>query len=296
MDDLRPELFAPSQLLLAPERMLLRTGCESGQALVVREGVIADVGAREAVCARNPDLTARELPGHLLMPGFIDAHHHLTQSFGKALAFGEPSEIFRRIWIPLEGFLDENAVYLASKLAALESLRGGFTTVVDAGTRSEADVESVARATEEVGLRCVLGLICNDAGPAAGGGAGSIGRAAARRFLAEGARVTLLDLEQRALDDAAAALNSKNVTVAVCDVTDSRQVDTALAAAADRWGAIHVIFSNAGNPGFVAPLADYPEDAFDRTMVIHARGAFLACKLGQKYLARGGWGIGKHHR
>ena len=165
MDDLHPELFAPSQLLLAPERMLLRTGCESGQALVVREGVIADVGAREAVCARNPDLTARDLPGRLVMPGFIDAHHHLTQSFGKALAFGEPSEIFRRIWIPLVGFLDENAVYLASKLAALESLRGGFTAVVDAGTRSEADVAAVARATQEAGLRCVLGLICNDTGP-----------------------------------------------------------------------------------------------------------------------------------
>jgi NAD(P)-dependent dehydrogenase (short-subunit alcohol dehydrogenase family) len=120
------------------------------------------------------------------------------------------------------------------------------------------------------------------------GGAGSIGRAAARRFLAEGARVTLLDLEQRALDDAAATLNSKNVAVAVCDVTDSRQVDAALAAAADRWGAVHVIFSNAGNPGFIAPLADYPEHEFDRTMVIHGRGAFLACKLGQKYLAHGG--------
>jgi cytosine/adenosine deaminase-related metal-dependent hydrolase len=98
------------------------------------------------------------------MPGFIDAHHHLTQSFGKALAFGEPSEIFRRIWVPLEGALDADGVYLASKLAALESLRGGFTTVVDAGTRSEADVAAVARATREAGLRCVLGFICNDAG------------------------------------------------------------------------------------------------------------------------------------
>src|SRR6516165_4790617 len=178
MDDLRPELFAPSQLLLAPERMLLRTGCESGQALVVREGVIADVGACEAVCARNPDLSARELPGHLVMPGFIDAHTHLTQSFGKALAFGEPSEIFRRIWVPLEGSLDARGVYLASKLAALEALRGGFTTVVDAGTRSEADVAAVAQATREAGIRCVLGFICNDAGPAAGRDKGEIRRAA----------------------------------------------------------------------------------------------------------------------
>jgi 5-methylthioadenosine/S-adenosylhomocysteine deaminase len=32
-----------------------------------------------------------------LMPGFVDAHHHLTQTFGKALAFGEPSECLSEI-------------------------------------------------------------------------------------------------------------------------------------------------------------------------------------------------------
>jgi 5-methylthioadenosine/S-adenosylhomocysteine deaminase len=178
MDELGPELFAKSDFLLAPGRMLLNTGCESGQALVVRGGVISDLGPRDNVSTRNPDLTVRDLPGHVVMPGFIDAHHHLTQSFGKALAFGEPSEIFRRLWVPLEGSLDENGVYLSSKLAALESLRGGFTTVVDAGTRSEADVAAVARATKEAGLRCVLGFICNDAGPAAGRDKEAIVRAA----------------------------------------------------------------------------------------------------------------------
>jgi 5-methylthioadenosine/S-adenosylhomocysteine deaminase len=169
MTELRPQLLSSADLLLAPERVLLKGGSEAGQALVVRGGLIAEVGPREAVIAGNPDLTAIELPGHLVMPGFIDAHHHLTQSFGKSLAFGEPSEIFRRIWVPLEGSLDGEGVYLASKLAALESLRGGFTTVVDAGTRSAADVAAVARATKEAGLRCVLGFICNDIGGAAGG-------------------------------------------------------------------------------------------------------------------------------
>ena len=81
------------------------------------------------------------------MPGLVDTHHHLTQSFGKALVFGEPSEIFRRVWVPLEGSLDEESVYLAAKLAALESLRGGFTTVCEAGTRMEPDVGVVADAT-----------------------------------------------------------------------------------------------------------------------------------------------------
>jgi len=53
-------------------------------------------------------------------------------------------------------------VHLTSKLAALESLRGGFTTVCDAGTRAKGSVDAIAAATGEAGLRCVLGLICND--------------------------------------------------------------------------------------------------------------------------------------
>ena len=96
------------------------------------------------------------------MPGFVDAHHHLTQSFGKALAFGEPSEIFRRIWVPLEGSLDAHALYLSAKLAVLEALRGGFTTVCDAGVRNSAGLQAIEQAASEAGIRCVLGLICHD--------------------------------------------------------------------------------------------------------------------------------------
>ena len=114
--------------------------------------------------AAHPGLAPVALPQRLLMPGLIDTHTHLTQSFGKALAFGEPSEIFRRIWVPMESMLDADAAYLAAKLSALESLRGGFTTVVDAGTRSEAGLDAVASAARDAGIRCVLGMICNDAG------------------------------------------------------------------------------------------------------------------------------------
>jgi 5-methylthioadenosine/S-adenosylhomocysteine deaminase len=167
--DLDPALLEPTELLLVPDRVLLPQGPVAGHAVVVAGGEFRDVGDAAAVAQRHPHLAAVALPGRLIMPGFIDAHHHLTQTFGKALAFGEPSEIFRRVWIPLEGVLDEELVYIAAKAAALESLRGGFTTVVDAGTRAEGDVSAIATAAREAGLRCVLGLICNDLG---GGGSG----------------------------------------------------------------------------------------------------------------------------
>jgi 5-methylthioadenosine/S-adenosylhomocysteine deaminase len=162
VDALEPQQLQGSALLLAPGQLMLPDGPVTDHAVVIADGKFAAIGPREEIVARHPHLTPVDLPGMLLMPGFIDAHHHLTQSFGKALAFGEPSEIFRRIWVPMEGVLDEEMVYLSSKAAALESLRGGFTTVVDAGTRAEGDASAVAKATQEAGLRCVLGFICND--------------------------------------------------------------------------------------------------------------------------------------
>lgn len=151
-----------SEMLLCPAWTLLPQGIVAGQAVLVREGRIARVGPATLLRGDHRALTPIELPERLLMPGLIDAHHHLTQSMGKALAFGEPSEIYRRIWVPMENAMDERAIEVAAMLACLESLRGGFTTVVEAGTRSPAGVEGIVTALRKTGLRCVLGLICND--------------------------------------------------------------------------------------------------------------------------------------
>jgi 5-methylthioadenosine/S-adenosylhomocysteine deaminase len=160
---LRDALRQP-RVLLVPDQVMLRAGPRSGCAVVVADGRFTDVGPVAEVRARHADLQPIQLPGRVLMPGFIDTHHHLTQSFGKSLAYGEPSEIFRRVWVPLESSLDDEFLHAAGKLAALESLRGGFTTVCDAGTRARGDLSRLAQAVREAGLRCVLGQVCNDGG------------------------------------------------------------------------------------------------------------------------------------
>lgn len=154
--------FDRPEMLLVPEVMALPDGLAYGHAALVTRGVFSQIGPVAQLQRERPDLTPVVMDGHLMMPGFIDAHHHLTQTFGKALAFGEPSEIFRRIWVPLENSLDDESAYLAVKLAALESLRGGFTTVTDAGTRAPIDLGTIAAATTDAGIRCVLGQVCND--------------------------------------------------------------------------------------------------------------------------------------
>ncbi|MFG2138956.1 amidohydrolase family protein [Streptomyces sp. NPDC048650] len=151
-----------------PELLLLPDGPVRGHAVLVEGGEFRAIGPVRKLTAAHPGLRPVRLDGHLLMPGFVDAHHHLTQSFGKAQSFGQPSEIFKTVWEPLEHALDEESAYVSAKLAALESLRGGFTTVADAGTRAPVDVAALARGTEEAGIRCVLSEIVSDGkgGPA----------------------------------------------------------------------------------------------------------------------------------
>src|SRR6201987_2328078 len=91
------------------------------------------------------------------------------------------------------------------------------------------------------------------------GGAGSIGAASAKLLRNEGAKVMLIDLHEAALQKTAGDIGS-DVAWWAADVTKSDQVKAAIAATVERFGKIDVLFSNAGNFGTVAPIADYPED------------------------------------
>ena len=110
------------------------------------------------------------------------------------------------------------------------------------------------------------------------GGCGSVGLAAAELFLGEGARVLLVDLDEARLSTAQERLGTHDVAICAADVSEPGDVDRYIATAVNRWGKFNVLFSNAGNHGLIAPLAEYDDEAFDRTLRVHVRGAYLACK------------------
>ncbi len=120
------------------------------------------------------------------------------------------------------------------------------------------------------------------------GGAGSLGLAVARLFLAEDARVTLVDLKEDALKAAAAGLDAQRVATVAADVSRADDVRRYIDAAVKRFGKIDVLFSNAGNFGTVAPIEAYPEDVFDAVQAVHVKGAFLACKYAVPQMNDGG--------
>ncbi|WP_238364514.1 SDR family NAD(P)-dependent oxidoreductase [Mesobacterium pallidum] len=117
------------------------------------------------------------------------------------------------------------------------------------------------------------------------GGGGSIGAASARLFQDEGAQVTLVDLV--APDAQALGLDGEVLCLAG-DVTDPASTQGYIDAAVARFGPIDVLFSNAGNFGTVAPIADYPVETFDAVLAVHVRGAFLCAQAGVPRMRDGG--------
>jgi NAD(P)-dependent dehydrogenase (short-subunit alcohol dehydrogenase family) len=124
------------------------------------------------------------------------------------------------------------------------------------------------------------------------GGAGSIGAAAAKLLLAEGAKVMLVDLSDAALEKDAAELGKNlggdSLAWCVADITKSDQVKNCIAKTVNLWGKIDVLFSNAGNFGVVAPITEYPEDVFDSVLAVHVKGAFLSAKYTVPHMNDGG--------
>src|SRR3984957_17281709 len=79
------------------------------------------------------------------------------------------------------------------------------------------------------------------------GGAQGLGLAIARRFVDEGARVALGDVNLEATQSAAAQLGGDEVAIAVrCDVPSGHDVDALIGAAVDRFGALDIMINNAG--------------------------------------------------
>ncbi len=120
------------------------------------------------------------------------------------------------------------------------------------------------------------------------GGGGSLGLATARLFLKEGARVVLTDRNGAALKAARSALDDVNVSVIRGDATVEADVAAAVDAAVDRHGRLDVVVADAGTPAAVVPITELDVDEFDRTLAVHVRGPFLACKHGLRALSDGG--------
>ena len=110
-----------------------------------------------------------------------------------------------------------------------------------------------------------------------GGGSG-FGAGIARKFVAEGARVLVADLDAGAGERVAAALGANARSVRV-DVSSAADVQAMADAARDHFGGLHVLVNNAGMGHLPQPLESLDEDAFDRIVAVNMKAIYLAARV-----------------
>jgi NAD(P)-dependent dehydrogenase (short-subunit alcohol dehydrogenase family) len=106
------------------------------------------------------------------------------------------------------------------------------------------------------------------------GGARGIGLAIARRYVAEGAKVVVADVDTAAGEAAAVAIGATRCRFVATDVGASRDAENLVAEACRLFGGIDVLVNNAGIV-HGADFLDIAEADFDRVLRVNLKGAFL---------------------
>lgn len=127
------------------------------------------------------------------------------------------------------------------------------------------------------------------------GGASGLGRAAAIRLAEEGAKVCVSDLDEVGAQKTVAEIGEAggDAFFVRSDVSIPEGAEGCVAAAVERFGALHVLFNNAGISGVSSRLTNLdtmePEE-FDKVIAVNLRGVFLVAKYAARAMRRAGGG------
>jgi 3-oxoacyl-[acyl-carrier protein] reductase len=120
-------------------------------------------------------------------------------------------------------------------------------------------------------------------------GAGQgIGAAVAKRLADGGAKVALLDVNEQAARDGAAAIGGDAIGLAA-DVTKRDDLQAAIDHVVAEFGALHILVNNAGvlRDNLLFKMTD---DDWTTVMDVHLRGAFLATQIAQQHMVAAKYG------
>ena len=121
------------------------------------------------------------------------------------------------------------------------------------------------------------------------GGTSGIGRASVERFVAEGARVAIADIQDEAGQALADALGDAAIYVHT-DVTDEAALEALVATTVEVFGKLDVMYNNAGAQGHPSPILEVGTEGFDKTLGLLTRSVILGHKFAAKQFQAQGTG------
>ena len=122
------------------------------------------------------------------------------------------------------------------------------------------------------------------------GGASGFGAGIVRKFIAEGARVMIADINADAAAEFAAEQGG-NATAQAVDVSDSISVEAMADAAVSAFGHIDILVNNAGVTHLPAPLEEVTEEDFDRVLAVNCKSVYLTARCIVPHMKKRGSGV-----
>jgi len=124
-------------------------------------------------------------------------------------------------------------------------------------------------------------------------GAGSgMGREMAKLFAAEGASVVAADLVLEGVEQVVSEITTAGGTAMALrvDVSSAQEVEAMIDTAVTTYGRLDVLVNNAGIMDRVLPVADCPDEVWDRVMGVNLNGPFYACRKAVPIMVKQGGG------
>lgn len=117
------------------------------------------------------------------------------------------------------------------------------------------------------------------------GGSRGIGKSIASFFAEEGAKVAILDVNEKALSNVGAELEQYDVYIKVANVVQSQEVEMAVKEVVDTFGSIDIVVNNAGviRDNLLFKMSD---NDWQTVMDVHLKGSFNVAKAVQEYMVR----------
>lgn len=134
-------------------------------AVLQRDGVIAEVGLFSELSARHPDLPVLGTGRQVVLPGFVNAHHHIGLT---PVQLGSP-DMPLELWFVTRLVSRRVDLYLDTLYSAFEMIASGITTVQHLHgwlpgdlTAVEAGADEVIRAYQDIGMRVSYSFALRD--------------------------------------------------------------------------------------------------------------------------------------
>lgn len=121
------------------------------------------------------------------------------------------------------------------------------------------------------------------------GAASGIGRATAERFAREGAKVVIADVRAEAAAEAAAEISAEDALAVTVDVTSRESTETMVAETVARFGALHVLYNNAGVDS-AGDVVETSEEDWERCLAVNAKGTYLCSRAAVPAIEASGGG------